>query len=48
MIYKIEIGLLYNINNWQFTAIVNSKNKDFKIQRYNRHTYLTVIILKTF
>ena len=48
MIHKIEIGLLYNINNWQFTAIVNSKNKDFKIQRYNRHTYLTLIILKTF
>ena len=48
LINKIEIGLLYNVDNWQFTAIVNSRNKDFKFQRYNRHTYLTLIILKTF
>ena len=48
LINKIEIGFLYNINNWKFTAIVNSRNKDFKIQRYNRHTYLTLIVLKTF
>ena len=45
---KIQIGILYNINKWKFTAIVNSRNKDFKIQRYDRHTYLTLIVLKTF
>ncbi len=48
LINKIEIGILYNINNWKFTAIVNSRNKDFKIQRYDRHTYLTLNVLKTF
>ena len=48
LINKIEIGVFYNSNNWQITAIINSKNKDLKIQRYNRHTYLTLIILKTF
>jgi len=48
LINKIEIGLLYNINNWQLNAIVNSRNKDFKVQRYNRHTYLTLNISKTF
>ncbi len=47
-IHKIEAGFFYKTNNWNFTAIVNSRNKDFKFQRYNRHTYLTVIILKAF
>ena len=48
MTHKIELGLLYNINDWQFTTIINSKGRDFEVQRYNRHTYLTIIILKTF
>ena len=48
LIHKIEIGFFYKTNNWKFTAIVNSRNKDFKFQRYKRHTYLTLIILKVF
>jgi len=46
--HQIEFGVLYNKRNWLLTALINSKSKDFNIQRYQRHTYLTIIISRIF